>query len=80
MKIYKYLYYIDEAVFFGTAVVGATVSIPSRRAPRRQTILWVKWKRRAKTIAWTAATVHLLPPGGKRTRIAGVKRKKRIAA
>lgn len=80
MKIYKYPYYIGGSVFFETAVVGATVSIPSNLAPRRQTSLCVKWKRSAKTIAWTAATVNLLPPGGRRTRIAGVKRKNRIAA
>jgi hypothetical protein len=33
-----------------------------------------------KTRAWTSATTHLLPLGGRRRRMEGVKRKKRIAA
>jgi len=61
-------------------LAGDKLVIPSILAPRRQTSLLVKWKRRANTRAWTAATVSFPPFLGRRRRTPGVKMKKRMAA
>jgi hypothetical protein len=47
--------------------------------PKDINMLWERLKTKPNTIAWVAATIILLPPGGKDRRIPGVNMKNKTA-